>query len=43
MTTVIQNELKYYARKLKHLLKTDGDKLLNDLLTNKILSKQILS
>ena len=43
ITAVIQNELKYYAKKLKHVLKTDGDKLLKNLLTNKIFSKQILS
>ena len=29
--------------KLNHVLKTDDDKLFNDLLTNKIFSKQILS
>ena len=29
--------------KLNHVLKTDGDKLFKDLLTNKIFSRQILS
>ena len=29
--------------KVNHVLKTDGNKLFKDLLTNKIFSKQILS
>ena len=32
-----------WDRSLSSILKTDGDKLLKDLLTNKIFSKQILS
>ena len=33
----------WFEEKANHVLKTDGDKLFKDLLTNKIFSKQILS
>ena len=32
----------WFEEKANHVLKTDGDKLFKDLLTNKIFSKQIL-
>ena len=37
------SQLYWSEEKLNHLLKTDGDKLFKDLLTNKIFGKQILT
>ena len=36
------SKLCWFAEKINHALKTDGDKLFKDLLTNNIFSKQIV-